>query len=65
MMLADRKVKVHELADATRISTERTSHILGEILQMTKLYCRWVPCMLTPDQKLLHAREQNECPAMD
>ncbi|KAG5312655.1 SETMR methyltransferase, partial [Acromyrmex insinuator] len=34
MVLADRKVKVRELADATKISTERTRHILGEILQI-------------------------------
>ncbi|KAG5316469.1 SETMR methyltransferase, partial [Acromyrmex insinuator] len=51
MVLADRKVKVRELADATKISTERTRHILGEILHMKKLSCRWVPRMLTPDQK--------------
>lgn len=37
MVLADRKVKVRELADATRVSTERTCHILGEILQMRKI----------------------------
>ncbi|KAG5313778.1 SETMR methyltransferase, partial [Acromyrmex insinuator] len=55
MVLADRKVKVRELADATKISTERTRHILGEILHMKKLSCRWVPRMLTPDQK--HERE--------
>ncbi|KAG5309997.1 SETMR methyltransferase, partial [Acromyrmex insinuator] len=34
MVLADRKVKVRELADATKISTERTRHILGEILKI-------------------------------
>ncbi|KAG5316025.1 SETMR methyltransferase, partial [Acromyrmex insinuator] len=51
MVLADRKVKVRELADVTKISTERTRHILGEILHMKKLSCRWVPRMLTPDQK--------------
>lgn len=52
MVLADRKVKVRELADATEISTERTRHILGEILHMKKLSCRWVPRMLTPEQKV-------------
>ncbi|KAG5314939.1 SETMR methyltransferase, partial [Acromyrmex insinuator] len=45
MVLADRKVKVRELADATKISTERTRHILGEILHMKKLSCRWVPLL--------------------
>ncbi|KAG5333494.1 GVQW3 protein, partial [Acromyrmex heyeri] len=34
MVLADRKVKVRELADATKISTERTRHILDRILQI-------------------------------
>ncbi|EGI63377.1 FLJ37770-like protein, partial [Acromyrmex echinatior] len=38
MVLADRKVKVRELADATKISTERTRHILGEILHKKKIF---------------------------
>ncbi|KAG5310553.1 SETMR methyltransferase, partial [Acromyrmex insinuator] len=63
MVLADRKVKVRELADATKISTERTCHILGEILHMKKLSCRWVPRMLTPDQK--HERESTSKESLD
>ncbi|KAG5311596.1 SETMR methyltransferase, partial [Acromyrmex insinuator] len=63
MVLADRKVKVRELADATKISTERTRHILGEILHMKKLSCRWVPRMLTPDQK--HERESTSKEYLD
>ncbi|KAG5307707.1 SETMR methyltransferase, partial [Acromyrmex insinuator] len=38
MVWADRKVKVRELADATKISTERTRHILGEILHKKKIF---------------------------
>ncbi|KAG5346679.1 SETMR methyltransferase, partial [Acromyrmex charruanus] len=63
MVLADRKVKVRELADATKISTERTRHILGGILHMKKLSCRWVPRMLTPDQK--HERESTSKECLD
>ncbi|KAG5312854.1 SETMR methyltransferase, partial [Acromyrmex insinuator] len=55
--------KVRELADATKISTERTRHILGEILHMKKLSCRWVPRMLTPDQK--HERESTSKEYLD
>ena len=63
MVLADRKVKVRELADTTKISTERTRHILGNILHMKKLSCRWVPRMLTPDQK--HERESTSKECLD
>ncbi|KAG5315077.1 SETMR methyltransferase, partial [Pseudoatta argentina] len=58
MVLADRKVKVRELADATKIST-----ILGGILHMKKLSCRWVPRMLTPNQK--HERESTSKECLD
>lgn len=40
IMLTDRKVNVRELADAKKIKSERTRHILGKILRMKKLYCR-------------------------
>jgi len=64
MVLAVRKVKVRELADTTRISTERTRHILSEILHMKKLSCRWVPRILTQDQKLDRERTSKECQVM-
>lgn len=36
MVLVNQKKKVREIADATRISTERKRHILDDILKMTK-----------------------------
>lgn len=61
MVLAERSVKVRELADATNISTERTCYVLGEILGMTKLLSRWVPRMLTPDQRHKRVSISKEC----
>lgn len=46
LVLADRRVKVRELAEMAGISTERVSHILHEILGMRKLSARWVPRLL-------------------
>lgn len=63
MVLADRKVKVRELAVTTKISTEPTRHILGNILHMKKLSCRWVLRMLTPNQK--HERESTSKECLD
>lgn len=51
IVLDDRKVKVREIADIVKISTERVRHILHEHLNMKKLCARWVPRFLTIDQK--------------
>ena len=51
IVLNDRKVKVRELADMLKISAERVHHILHEHLQMKKLCARWVPRLLTIDEK--------------
>ncbi|CAH2090560.1 unnamed protein product [Euphydryas editha] len=52
MVMEDRRLKVSEIAEATRTSTERVRHILHEYLSMEKLCARWVPRLLTVDQKL-------------
>lgn len=51
IVLDDRNVKVREIADIVKISTERVRHILHENLGMKKLSARWVPRLLTIDQK--------------
>ncbi|EGI61837.1 Histone-lysine N-methyltransferase SETMAR, partial [Acromyrmex echinatior] len=53
MVLADRKVKVRELADATKISHRHITviPILHEQLGMKKLSARWVSRFLTVDYK--------------
>lgn len=51
MVLNDRKLKVREIAEAMRMSKERVGNILHEHLLMRKLLARWVPRVLTVEQK--------------
>jgi len=51
IVLSDRKVKLRELAEAVGISKERAGYILHDLLKMKKLSVRWVPRLLTVDQK--------------
>lgn len=51
MVLQDRRVKVREIAEIVGISDERVRNILHEHLNMKKLSARWVPRLLTIDQK--------------
>lgn len=61
MVLADRRVKVRELAEAAGISTERIHYILHQELHMKKICARWVPRLLTPEQKRIRMRTSLEC----
>lgn len=47
MILDDRKLKLHEIAEALKISKERVGHIIHEYLDMRKLCAKWVPRVLT------------------
>jgi len=51
MVLDDWWMKVHEIAETIRISKERLGYILHEGLDMKRLCARWVPHLLTADQK--------------
>jgi hypothetical protein len=51
MILDDRRMKVREIAETTGSSKERVGYILYEELDMKKLCARWVPRLLTADQK--------------
>lgn len=51
MMLNDPKVKLREVANAVGMSLERVGNIVHSILGMKKLCARWVPRLLTVDQK--------------
>lgn len=52
IVLEDRRLKLSEIAEAVNISKERAGNILNNILGMHKLCARWVPRLLTPEQKL-------------
>jgi histone-lysine N-methyltransferase SETMAR len=51
MVLDDWRMKVHEIAETIGISEERVGYILHEELDMKRLCARWVPRLLTADQK--------------
>lgn len=64
MWLDDRRLKVHDVAEALRISYGSAQQILVENLNMTKVSSRWVPRMLSFDQKQIRVRYSRECLAM-
>ncbi|KYN21168.1 hypothetical protein ALC57_06462, partial [Trachymyrmex cornetzi] len=51
MIMDTRRIKIREIAEPVGISKERVCHILTEELDMRKLTARWVPRLLTLDQK--------------
>ena len=51
LVLAHRRLKVREIAETVDISKDCLGYILHEILGMGKLLARWVPSLLTPDNK--------------
>ena len=61
LVLADRRLKVREIAETVGISKDRVGHILHEILGMRKLSARWVPRLLTPDNKRNRETTSQQC----
>jgi hypothetical protein len=57
MVLDDWRMKVREIAETIGISKEHVGYILHEELDMKKLCTRWVPRLLTADQK--HTLHEN------
>ena len=53
-------MKVHEIAEIVFISTERVVNVLHTHLCMRKLYARWVPRLLTIDQKQIRVTTSEE-----
>lgn len=64
IVLADRKLKLREIADAVKISEGSVFTILHEHLGMRKLCAKWVPRELTIDQKQQRVDDSEECLAM-
>ncbi|XP_043259031.1 uncharacterized protein LOC122401139 [Colletes gigas] len=61
LVLADRRLKVREIAETVGISKDCVGHILHEILGMRKLSARWVPRLLTPDNKRNRETTSEQC----
>lgn len=61
IILNDRKMKLIEIADIVKISSERVHHIIHEYLYMRKLRAKWVLRELTIDQKQQHVNDSEQC----
>ncbi|GBP29545.1 Histone-lysine N-methyltransferase SETMAR [Eumeta japonica] len=51
LVLADRRIKLWQIAEDLQISKERVGEIIHELMNMRKISARWVPKMLTPFDK--------------
>ncbi|VVC40054.1 Hypothetical protein CINCED_3A010488 [Cinara cedri] len=61
IMLNDRKVKLIEIADIVKISSERVHHIIHEYFYKKKLRTKWVQRELTIDQKHQLVNDSEQC----
>jgi histone-lysine N-methyltransferase SETMAR len=61
MVLDDRRRKVSDIAETMGTSKERVKYILYEKLDMKKLCARWVPRLLTTDQKRTRMKISEQC----
>jgi len=61
MVLADQRMKVHEIAKTIGISKERVGYILHEELNKKKLRIKWVPRLLTASQKRTRMKIYEQC----
>ncbi|XP_030750541.1 protein GVQW3-like [Sitophilus oryzae] len=59
MMLDDRRIKVRKIAEVMNISKDYVCHTLNQDLGMRKLSARWVPRLLTLDQKRVRMNISN------
>ncbi|KAF7266620.1 hypothetical protein GWI33_020120 [Rhynchophorus ferrugineus] len=61
MILNDRKLKLNEIENTLKISTERVRHIIHEYLGMRKLCPKWVPHEFTFEQKQRQVDDSELC----
>jgi histone-lysine N-methyltransferase SETMAR len=54
-------MKVHEIAETIGILKERVGYILHEELDMKKLCAKFLPCLLTADQKRTRMKISEQC----
>jgi len=61
LVLADRRLKILEIAETVGTSKDRVCHILHEILGMRKLSAQWVPRLLTWHNKRNRKTTSEQC----
>lgn len=64
IILNNRKVNLLEISETLKISKERVGHIVHELLDMRKLCAKWVPRVLTVDQKHQRLDDSQQCLAI-
>lgn len=60
LVMADRRVSVRNIAAETQMSVGSVETILHEHLNMSKVSARWVPRLLTPEQKQVRKETSHE-----
>ena len=61
VVLGGHNLKLRETADTLKISEGSAFTILHESLRMRKLFSKWVPRLLTPDQKQQRVEDAERC----
>ena len=61
IILGGRKLKLREIADILKISEGSVFTTLHESLEMRKLFLKWVPRLLTSDQKQQRIEDSERC----
>jgi len=61
LVLADRRLKICEIAETVGMSKDCVGHILHDILGMRKLSAQWVPRLLNPDNKRNRETTSEQC----
>ena len=64
LVLVNRRLKMREITETVDISKHCVGHILHEILGMRKLSARWVPRLLTPNNKRNRETTSEQCLTM-
>ena len=64
LVISDRKSKLREITETVRISEGSVFTIMHKHLTMRKLFSKWVPRLLTVDQKQQRIEDSEQCLAM-
>lgn len=64
MLMNDRRLKLREVAEVCGLSLERVQNIVHKHLGMRKLSARWVPRLLTEENKQNRVATSKECLAL-
>ncbi|XP_040581185.1 uncharacterized protein [Lepeophtheirus salmonis] len=61
IIMGSRKVKLQKIADNLKLSKGSVLTIIYEHLSIKKLFSKWMPCLLTPEQKQQREDDSKSC----